>query len=232
MANFVNGSVVNEKNHKKVKRMFLIGGIAMIVVALFMMTFGVIKIVQGAKILGEPLNFQRENISREDPDWFDKTTSQDKAESDAKQERATKGMANLIPGVLLTFFGLPLIAGGITLVARANMRELAAFGVSSVAPVVGDTVEYANQEIVPGVAEATKTIIGGVVGGVAGGVTEGKNTVNQVKCSACGKANSKKNKFCKYCGAELSAKAHCTQCGAELSSDSDFCSNCGSKVEK
>lgn len=112
------------------------------------------------------------------------------------------------------------------------MRELAAFGVSSVAPVVGDTVEYANQEIVPGVAEATKTIIGGVVGGVAGGVAEGKNTVNQVKCPACGKANSKKNKFCQYCGAEINAKAHCTQCGAELSSDSDFCSNCGSKVEK
>lgn len=231
MANLVNGSVVNEKNHKKVKRAFIIGGIVMIVLALFMMTFGVIEIVRGAKMMSEA-DQQKETISMDDPDWFEKS----KAESDAKRARESKAIANLIPGIFLTVLGLPIIAGGITLIARANLRELAAFGVSSVAPVVGDTVEYANKEIVPGVADATKTIIGsvagGIAGGISGGIAQGKESANNIKCPTCGKENNKKNKFCKYCGAEINAKLHCTQCGTELSSDTDFCPNCGNKIEK
>lgn len=54
-------------------------------------------------------------------------------------------------------------------------------------------------------------------------------------CPGCGRIVGEKEKFCRYCGADLSMekvkKVYCAQCGNELSASDIFCGKCGSAAD-
>ena len=135
----IEGKYVSEENHKKMKRIFIGIGVALICFAALLIVVGIVLIIKGKGLMDTDMN---------DPDWFGKSSS---------------GGNWLFGGSSMVALAVMLIGGGIAFIVKAHTRELASFAVSSVAPVASDTIKYANKEIVPEVGKTVETLTGSVV---------------------------------------------------------------------
>ncbi len=202
----LNGKVVNEENYKKVKKSLKkTGKILLIIGGLFALA-GIILLIVGFCGLS---NFQTQSLNPTQP----------------------PKMPSVIPfviGGILLAVGIAMLIFGVYATFFAHGREIMAFGASTTAPVVGETVDYIANKTAPGLGK----VAGSVAEGIAGGIARGKAAGSKVKCSNCGELNSPQNKFCGKCGTPLKVEKHCPQCGTKIENGVNFCPNCGNKVEE
>ena len=188
MAEF-EGKYVNEKNHKKMKNIFIGIGVSLICLAAILIAVGVLFIIKGKGLMDTDMN---------DPNWFDKSSS---------------GGSWLFGGSFMLAISLMFIASAIALIVKVHTRELASFAVSSVAPVASDTIKYANKEIGP---EVGKTIAKAKNPGKECPKCGKENKKSSKFCAYCGSEMESKL-HCTECGAELETDAaFCPSCGKKV----------------
>lgn len=198
----MNGNYVNEQAHQKGKAFFKKAALIAGLIALAFLIVGIILIVVGA-------NKKVPNMLEEG--WFEADSSR---------------TGTIFGGIALIAFAL--IPGGvaISMLVTAHKRDILAYEASSVAPVVGETVNY--------IADETSPAIQKVVGAVSTGVAEG---VVKAKTALAGNSNTNQNagqnagQNAQSEGQTASAVKYCQECGTKNPRRAKFCSNCGRKFE-
>lgn len=146
------------------------------------------------------------------------------------------GFANLVDMLMVVFsvggfslvIGFALLGFGLQAFFVAHAREIASYGASSVAPVVGDTMNYVTDKVSPSVNDA----VGEMAETITSGIKKGKSSSRKIKCSKCGAENNARNKFCANCGEKLAKDKNCSNCNAKIEEGTKFCPNCGTKVDE
>ena len=201
---------INEKRHQKGKKFFITLGIIFIVVAVIGIACGVPLLIKGIKL---------QQVSMEDPDWFDKSS---------------QGAGYLFGGVaLIAVLGLAPFGTAIGMFATAYHRDIVAYGASATMPIVGDIAKYTANEIAPSFGKVATNVVKPVVSSVsdpiADSVAKAKTKSVGKVCPDCQTENARNAKFCKNCG--KSFMKTCPNCGKSLSSQAKFCDDCGTKMQ-
>lgn len=149
----------------------------------------------------------------------------------SKFDDISQGTGMSIGGFAMTAFGVCMVIISIVTFVYAHRREIMAYEVSTVAPIVKETTEFVANDIVPSVNKAVGGFTEAVAGGISTGIAKGKNSSKKLKCPKCGELNEPNSKFCGNCGVKFVFAKHCSQCGEELKSTDKFCANCGQKIE-
>ena len=202
----LNGKYVNEENHQKIKSKLKKVGIVLMIVGACLAVAGLVMLVIGFSSFGKS--------SLDDPQGM--FTS------------ASSSMTMFIVGGFGLAIGVGLFGYGVYATFFAHAREIASFGASSIAPVVGDTVNYMADSVSPSVNNA----VGGMAEAITSGITKGKRDSKKIVCAKCGAENNAKNKFCANCGEKLAKDKYCSNCNAKIEEGTKFCPNCESKIDE
>lgn len=208
----MDGQYVNEGNHQKFKRKLNKIGLGFLIVGIAMLAVGITLFIIG--------------LTRQSVPPADLLTPVESMTYDMSNTLTSMGY--LIGGGFLFVIGFGLTFYGVYALFFAHARDIAAFGASSIAPVVNDTVNYVADNTAPAVNKA----IGGLAENITSGIVKGKQATSKKKvCSKCQQTNDANAKFCDNCGEKLQTENICPNCGEKLEEKTKFCPNCGNKIK-
>ncbi len=181
----LNGNYVNEENHQKVKtKLQKIGYVLLGVGAVFSIV-GIVLLIFGFTSMGKIVEKTEPGIP---------TVGQGFSSS----------IGLFIGGGILLTIGIGMFAYGVYASFFAHAREIAAYGASTVAPVIGETTNYLADETSPAIQKVTSAISNGIRGKQPNekAETQSEQQINSdIKyCTECGAKNTRESKFCTKCG--------------------------------
>ncbi len=97
------------------------------------------------------------------------------------------------------FLGMPILFAGIVICGFAFQGAVLRYQVGEVAPVAKDAINYMAE----GTQEGVKTVAAAIGEGLATGMSRSQKANN--RCSGCNHSNDADARFCKNCGAALTA---------------------------
>ncbi len=182
----LNGKYVNEANHQKVKtKLQKIGYVLLGVGAVFAIV-GIVLLILGFTSMGKTVEKPL------DP------------ETPVVGQGFSSAVGFFAGGGILLMLGLGMLAFGVYASFFAHAREIAAYGASTVAPVIGETANYLADETSPAIQKVTSAISNGIRGKQPNETVETQSAPApnpDVKyCTECGSKNTREAKFCTKCG--------------------------------
>ena len=183
----LNGKVVNEANHQRVKTKLQKIGYVLLGVGAVLSIIGIVLLILGFTSMG-------------------KTVEKPLEPGMPMGQGFSSSIGLFIGGGILLIIGLGMVAFGVYASFFAHAREIAAYGASTVAPVIGETATYLADETSPAIQKVTSAISNGI---------RGKQPDEKVETQSV----EAPNPDIKYC----------TVCGAKNTRDAKFCTRCGNK---
>ena len=199
------GKFANEQMYKRWKTRLIIIGSILLVVGIGLAVYGIINFI-GAIGAGASST----SSSTSSATTFEERTSMMDSKFETSRNNMINGAKSSFFGIFLMFFGGIGIMVGISLLTKAFKREMASYGVATVAPVAKDVADYASDEIIPTVVKSIK---------------DAKETKTEEK-----QDESKETKIEEKQG-EREEVIYCSKCGAKNDNLSNFCTKCGNKIK-
>lgn len=173
----MNGKYVNEEKHQQVKRKLNKVGVVLLCLGAVLSIVGIVLVIIGFTSFANSMGDMN------------------------------GGFGNLglfVAGGFLMTIGFGMFGYGVYAVFFAHARDIAAFGASTVAPVVGETANYLAEETSPAIEKVVGAVAKGIKAKPEEANTNATTTPKAVKyCTNCGEKNSKTAKFCSSCGTKF-----------------------------
>ncbi len=182
MKNFENLNLIGEEQYKKTNKKIRTVSFCLIGIGIFLFIIGLIGFITN-----------KMNYDKRYNEWYNSWWNQYGANLNDMPSR------NYIGFVVLMYFSIAPIGLGIILLIITYRRQLVAYNVNTVAPIVGEV----HEDYVKPFVEESGSTIGKAYNNFKHTANVKEKEVIKIRCPHCGKLNNEDAKYCDNCGEKL-----------------------------